>query len=160
MLTNSHTIKIFLALVGILAGLKVVNSVIKYNQITTASIPLKTHHLHQIWVKKYEKTYQSPEELSYRLKIFNDNINFVTDHNSNPQNTFTMKLNSFSDLTFEEFAIKYSNGLAKKDQEISSDEKNDHDVYLQDEHLVQQNPPKVDWTGISVKNTVQKQRTC
>ncbi|KAK7409944.1 hypothetical protein VNO78_00368 [Psophocarpus tetragonolobus] len=56
------------------------------------------------WCKEHGKNYSSEEEKMYRLRVFEDNYAFVTQHNENAINsTYTLSLNAFADLTHHEF---------------------------------------------------------
>ncbi len=56
----------------------------------------------------------SNEEGLYRLSVFTQNYLIIEAHNANPENTYTMGINQFSDLTPEEFREIY---LMKNDVE-------------------------------------------
>lgn len=64
------------------------------------------------WKMQYGKTYGTSTEDAYRKKVFTDNYYLVQESNSNPEYTFTLKLNQFADLTGEEFKSQYT-GLKK-----------------------------------------------
>jgi hypothetical protein len=58
-----------------------------------------------IWLSLYNKPYtEDAQEKAHRLSIFQANAETVARHNADPTSTFTMALNAFADLTFEEFA--------------------------------------------------------
>jgi cathepsin L len=57
------------------------------------------------WMVKYEKAY-APEEFFYRYDVFKANMDFVEAHNAG-NNTYTVELNKFSDLTTAEFKMIY-----------------------------------------------------
>ena len=57
------------------------------------------HHFTNAFSKSY-----SSEEYSYRLSIFSETLAQIESHNSNPENTWTMGINEFSDWTEAEFA--------------------------------------------------------
>ncbi|CAO2834682.1 unnamed protein product [Amaranthus hypochondriacus] len=59
--------------------------------------------LFESWCKKHGKTYPSEEERLHRLKIFEDNLEFVNGHNSLGNSTYTLELNVYADLTHHEF---------------------------------------------------------
>ncbi|CAD8213220.1 unnamed protein product [Paramecium octaurelia] len=63
-------------------------------------------HSFKIWQKKYNKFYSSSEE-AYRQIIFNQNVELINKHNSNPNKSYSMAINQFVDLTKEEFQSMY-----------------------------------------------------
>jgi len=54
--------------------------------------------------QKYQKSYASPQENAYRFKVFQDNLTVIANH-KNP--SYTVGINQFADLTFEEFSNQY-----------------------------------------------------
>lgn len=60
------------------------------------------------WQKEFGKSYTSIDEEEARFEVFMKNHENVEAHNSNPDKTFEMKLNSFADLTAEEFKQQYN----------------------------------------------------
>jgi len=58
------------------------------------------------WMLKYQRVYTS-EEFSNRFAIFKDNMDFVTQWNSNPENTHEVELNQFADLSNAEYQSIY-----------------------------------------------------
>ncbi|KAL6216223.1 hypothetical protein ACLB2K_009449 [Fragaria x ananassa] len=52
---------------------------------------------------QYGKSYSSQEEKLYRLSLFEQNLAFITQHNDLGNFSYTLSLNSFSDLTHHEF---------------------------------------------------------
>ncbi|XP_058110485.1 zingipain-2 [Magnolia sinica] len=59
--------------------------------------------LFESWCDEYAKTYSSEEEKLHRFRIFQDNLDFITQHNSLENSTYTLALNAFADLTHQEF---------------------------------------------------------
>jgi C1A family cysteine protease len=57
------------------------------------------------WMVKFEKTY-APEEFFYRYNVFKANMDFVEAHNAG-NNTYTVELNKFADLSRGEFKNLY-----------------------------------------------------
>ena len=56
--------------------------------------------------QKYNKDTVTPKELEYRFKVFQSNLEKIKKHNKK-KSTFTMGVNQFSDLTWEEFKNSY-----------------------------------------------------
>ncbi|KAF5740806.1 low-temperature-induced cysteine proteinase [Tripterygium wilfordii] len=59
--------------------------------------------LFETWCKQHGKSYSSEQEKLYRLKVFEDNYEFVTKHNDLGSSSYELSLNAFADLTHHEF---------------------------------------------------------
>ena len=62
------------------------------------------------WTAQYNKSYTSDSERSYRESIFYHNLRFINEHNANRENTYSLGLNQFADLTGTEFKRMYVSG--------------------------------------------------
>ncbi|WCJ35259.1 xylem bark cysteine peptidase 3 [Euphorbia peplus] len=60
-------------------------------------------NLFETWSKQHGKTYTLHEEKLHRLRVFEDNYEFVRKHNRETNYSYTLSLNSFADLTHHEF---------------------------------------------------------
>ena len=65
--------------------------------------------------EKFEKHYNSLEELETRFAIFRKNFIEIVEHNNLLDQNFTMGVNQFTDLTAEEFKKLYVSGFPKKE---------------------------------------------
>jgi C1A family cysteine protease len=63
---------------------------------------------------KFNKNYANLQELEQRFAIFVSNLELIYNHNLGNE-TFTMGINQFADLTAEEFKTQYTGGLTKQD---------------------------------------------
>ena len=61
--------------------------------------------------EKFNKKYDTLEELETRFTIFFNNLYIITNHNLDPEQNFTMGINQYTDLTAEEFKLQYISGL-------------------------------------------------
>jgi C1A family cysteine protease len=61
--------------------------------------------------ERFEKRYNSMEEMETRFAIFRKNIINIIAHNSDANQNFTMGVNQFTDLTPDEFRMMYVSGL-------------------------------------------------
>lgn len=53
--------------------------------------------------EKFAKKYENFEEMKNRFAVFRDNLRFIREHNSLTNQTFTLGVNQFTDMTNEEF---------------------------------------------------------
>lgn len=97
----------------------------------------------------YNKLYES-EELAFRKDIFEKTLKRIELHNSNPDKTWTMGINEFSDWTEEEFALKRLGAW----QNCSAT----HGTYKA--HNLGWLPSAVDWRTMGVVTPVKNQGNC
>ena len=62
--------------------------------------------MYQWWMAKHGKTYNGLGEKEERFEIFKDNLKFIDEHNAQNR-SYKVGLNSFADLTNEEYRAKY-----------------------------------------------------
>jgi C1A family cysteine protease len=62
------------------------------------------------FIQRFEKKYESLEELENRFVIFKENLREIVQHNAVETKNFTMGVNMFTDLTNEEFKMQYTGG--------------------------------------------------
>ncbi len=60
---------------------------------------------------RFNKKYDTLEELENRFQIFRENLRTIISHNLDHSQNFTMGINQFTDLTSEEFKAQYVNGM-------------------------------------------------
>jgi C1A family cysteine protease len=63
------------------------------------------------FTEKFDKKYDTIEQLETRFSIFKTNLQNIIHHNNDFNNNFTMDVNAFSDLEEDEFREKYLGGL-------------------------------------------------
>ena len=63
------------------------------------------------FIDRFKKRYTNLEELRNRFEIFRENLRGIILHNSDFNQTFTMGVNQFTDLTPEEFRMYYISGM-------------------------------------------------
>lgn len=76
-----------------------------YQMNGTVAVPPHVIESFQTWSARYGKNYSSPAEKIYRLAVFYKNFKTVHAHN-NSNDSYTMELNHFADMTPEEFKTK------------------------------------------------------
>ncbi|GLU13789.1 hypothetical protein SLE2022_304000 [Rubroshorea leprosula] len=63
---------------------------------------------HKQWMTQFGRIYSDSVEEELRLKIFNENLEFIEKFNSEGNRTFKLRINEFADLTNEEFKAAYT----------------------------------------------------
>ena len=61
--------------------------------------------------EKFAKKYENVQELETRFSVFRENFRNIITHNADRNQTFTMGVNQFTDLTPEEFKAQMIRGL-------------------------------------------------
>jgi len=61
-----------------------------------------------IFQQRFNKNYDSLQELESRFAIFKSNLIDIVEHNRNANNSFTLGINQFTDLTNDEFRSLYT----------------------------------------------------
>jgi hypothetical protein len=92
------------------------------------------------FVQKFNKKYDTIEELETRFSIFKTNFQNIINHNTDYNNNFTMNVNGFTDLTNDEFRRKYIGGLNKNKKYIGENKST----------TIRQNCKTYNFTGIDV----------
>jgi len=99
------------------------------------------------WVNQYSKLY-STEELFSRYNIFKFNLGLINEHNAG-NHTFTLGLNEFSDMTYEEFVATMTGRFYDQSNEARATVEVLGDV-----------PNDVDWRSKGIVNPVKNQGSC
>lgn len=115
------------------------------------SVPADAISAFEQWSSQQNKIYSSPQEKLFRLTVFYDNLQYIRAHNKK-NSTYTQGLNGFSDMTYEEFLIKFTGDLSNKEFKNLGQEGPE----------VTQTPVNdgVDWTTKGAVNPVQNQGQC
>ncbi|KAK8989008.1 hypothetical protein V6N11_030376 [Hibiscus sabdariffa] len=87
----------------LLASASFLLSFLLFFDLSSSASPPHISLLFESWCHQHGKTYSSEQEKSYRLRVFEDNYAFVTQHNDVPNSSFSLALNAFADLTHHEF---------------------------------------------------------
>merc|ERR1712110_456522 len=84
----------------------------KFADDINSVVPDYVHEAFGNWKTQYGKTYEG-EEHEYRLRVFMDNLKFIEDwyKNGGEDESYTIGITGFTDLTHEEFKEKYVGGL-------------------------------------------------
>ncbi|XP_031123963.1 zingipain-2 [Ipomoea triloba] len=59
------------------------------------------------WCRQHGRAYSSDQERQHRLGVFEDNYDYVVQHNGARNSSYTLALNAFADLTHHEFKAAY-----------------------------------------------------
>jgi C1A family cysteine protease len=120
-----------------------------YNRQQIQKLHLKDHLTFVQWKNTQNKAYSSPKEEQYRKLNFYRNLRDIEAVNTDASLTYKAGLNQFSDLTEEEFVIKYTGftGVNTEDgvPHVNAGQINDDDV---------------DWTTQGAVNPVKNQGQC
>jgi hypothetical protein len=123
--------------------------------LTTAVAPLKDSEyefLFTAWVNEYGKAYETAEFFN-RFKIFKANLDIIREHNA--QNySWTMGMNEFGDMTWEEFRSIYIGGTKAVQRE-----------YLRSKNYPTEKPKgsiptSLDWRAKGAVTPVKNQGQC
>ena len=126
----------------------------QYNQkMLKLADEIKDEALFEVFIKKFEKTYDSADEKRDRFKIFKQNLKIIKDLQTFEQGTAEYGITMFADLTPKEFKARYL-GLRselKHENEIPLPEAEIPDIPL---------PSKFDWRDHGVVTPVKDQGQC
>jgi len=140
---------------------KITLLVLSISGLTTTSFGKKfsVHHpemkaLWGDWKKNHTKNYADHEEPT-KMSTFVENYNMIHEFNSNPNNTATLAINHFADLTEEEFRAQYTGYHPGNHSEKNLvEEKED------DERNLASLPSSVDWRTKGAVTPVKNQGSC
>ncbi|XP_059459849.1 zingipain-2 [Corylus avellana] len=117
------------------------------------SSPSHTSQLFETWCKEHGKTYSSEAERLHRIRVFEDNYNFVKQHNDMGNSSYTLSLNAFADLTHHEFRASRLG--------FSAAGRNFHRGRPLREHgVVREIPSELDWRKKGAVTHVKDQGSC
>ncbi|XP_024532422.1 ervatamin-B [Selaginella moellendorffii] len=69
--------------------------------------------VYQKWMQEHGKAYNSAHEYRKRFQIFKENANYINSHNARRNNSHSLGLNKFADLTNSEFRGLYVGRLQR-----------------------------------------------
>jgi C1A family cysteine protease len=113
----------------------------------------KSSDLFENWCQRYGKTYSSDQEKLYRLKVFEDNYQYITRHDNS---SCILSLNAFADLTHQEFKASRlglsTAGVQRK--------KNGGSLSTEGLTAVTEIPASLDWRKKGAVTHVKNQGSC
>ncbi|KAE8659876.1 Cysteine proteinase RD21a [Hibiscus syriacus] len=127
-------------------------SFLLFFDLSSSASPYHISHLFESWGDQHGKTYSSEEDKSYRLKVFEDNYAFVTQHNDMSNSSYSLALNAFADLTHHEFKASRLG--------LSADATEFRRPNLGEPVLVRDIPASVDWRKKGAVTQVKDQGSC
>lgn len=74
---------------------------------TTEPLDTTTMQAFAEFKAKYKKSYASVGESRFRFGVFKENLEMIQSHKAKKDQTYTLDVNEFTDLTFDEFKSKY-----------------------------------------------------
>jgi cathepsin H len=122
-----------------------------YGEVTPSEEDMET--MYRDFVRTFKE--MEPEqvgEYAHRYEVFKNTVNTVIAHNSNPENSWKMGINEYSDMTDEEFNKHFR--LDVTDEQTCSatgSPRNDYDEEL---------PENWDWRTCGVVGPVKNQASC
>jgi len=105
-------------------------------------------------VKQYNKQYET-DQVSHRYQIFKSNVDFVLNHNADPEATYKVAINQFGDLTADEY-IRTSGGLFVSPHPVV--ESNNEQILAELEKVKEASA--LDWRDSGVITPVINQGSC
>jgi len=102
------------------------------------------------YMAKYGKTYTTKEEYEMRRSLYASRLQAVSELNSMNGATYTVAINKFSDLTPEEFRVRYLGDLGTPDNTIEGEPSSISDTVVE----------PIDWRNKGIVGPVKNQRNC
>ncbi|XP_074273358.1 low-temperature-induced cysteine proteinase-like [Silene latifolia] len=136
-----------------------ISSIIDIDDNNNSSINLSSYHLFEKWCNQHGKSYPSEQEKQYRLKVFEDNLEFINNHNSLGNSSYTLDINAFADLTHHEFKTSKL-GLSMSANDLIRFK---HKNPVQDSGLTRNDvavPDSLDWRKQGAVTNVKDQGSC
>ncbi|CAI0465076.1 unnamed protein product [Linum tenue] len=111
--------------------------------------------IYEDWLAKHGKSYNALGEKERRFQIFKDNLRFIDGHNSLNQ-SYTVGLNKFADLTNDEYRSKYLGVRAGQGKPLREPKPSDRYAPRVGESL----PDSIDWREKGAVAEVKDQGGC
>jgi C1A family cysteine protease len=103
------------------------------------------------WVAQHNKAYQ-PAEFFTKYSVFKTNLDFIMEHNSKDNETYTMAMNEFGDMSWEEFSgVMLSTFTPRSDYMRSQNTEDLSDIEV---------GAAIDWTAKGAVTPVKNQGQC
>lgn len=126
-----------------------------HSLLSLSSSPLNSSQIFDAWCEQHGRSFPSEEEKLYRLRVFEDNLDFVTRHNNMGNSSYTLSLNAFADLTHHEFKSSRL-GFSSSTDLLSSRSKSGSEKLLDFRDV----PASLDWRKSEAVTNVKDQGSC
>ncbi len=141
--------KLLIGILGVIGLLTIFN----FNQKQDDGLSLKEFYQNKPefdrFMEEHNKNYASLEEMMYRMEVYLGNKKLINEHNQK-ESSFSLAINTFADLTWEEFQQGYLSSMPKDDK--SKCEK----VKIESSDQIK----KVDWEKKGFVQKVKNQGMC
>ncbi|KAL9326912.1 hypothetical protein ACSQ67_007557 [Phaseolus vulgaris] len=112
--------------------------------------------MYEEWLVKHRKVYNGLGEKDKRFQVFKDNLGFIQDHNAQ-NNTYTLGLNKFADITNEEYRAMYLGTRTDAKRRVMKTQSTGHRyAYNSGDQL----PVHVDWRLKGAVGPIKDQGNC
>uniref|UniRef100_A0A7N0R9N8 Uncharacterized protein n=1 Tax=Kalanchoe fedtschenkoi TaxID=63787 RepID=A0A7N0R9N8_KALFE len=122
----------------------------------THSRTCSTFDLFTAWCHRHGKTYSSDHEKLHRFRVFESNLNFINQHSLKGNSSYALALNSFADLTHDEFRASKLGLLVGEIGDVGFDRRPDSN----DGDGLGDVPASVDWRKSGAVTYVKDQKSC
>lgn len=112
--------------------------------------------LYESWLIEHGKSYNALGEKDKRFQIFKDNLRYIDEQNSVPNQSYKLGLTKFADLTNEEYRSIYLGTKSSGDRKKLSKNKSDRYLPKVGDSL----PESIDWREKGVLVGVKDQGSC
>ncbi|KAM7503866.1 hypothetical protein LguiB_002770 [Lonicera macranthoides] len=113
--------------------------------------------IHEQWMARHGRVYESKLEKETRFKIFKDNVEFVRNFNKAGNRTYKLAINRFADLTNQEFLASHT-GKLMPSKKISSS--TTYNSFAYDTDGTATVPSSMDWRSEGAVTPVKDQGQC
>ncbi|KAM7521169.1 hypothetical protein LguiB_020131 [Lonicera macranthoides] len=128
-----------------------------FSHIALSSTSSFTSDLFENWCQQHGKIYSSHQEKLYRLKVFEENYEYITRHNNMPNSSYILSFNAFADLTHQEFRASRL-GLSASGVDLIK--KNGGSSVQEGLRSVGEIPSSLDWREKGAVTHVKNQGSC
>lgn len=103
--------------------------------------------------QQYGKVYFDEHDEMYRRQVFAANLNYIREHNAAGDETYTLAMNKFGDMTSEEFKAKFTGFLGLRSRFARSQN-------MADLSNVKVTDDSVDWSTKGAVTPIKNQGQC
>ncbi|KAK7362728.1 hypothetical protein VNO77_04852 [Canavalia gladiata] len=111
---------------------------------------------HEEWMAIHGRVYADNAEKVKRQQIFKENLEFIDNHNKQGNKRYNLSLNTFADLTNQEFLASHTGTIFNPSTEPSNINNNLGYQNVSLSHI----EPSLDWRDRGAVNPIKYQGTC